>query len=75
MDFRLLLKSTGKSIGKNISNNLSGKYSQKRLGHVKKFAIDPLKTSSKRGIQKIAEETGDLIDNKTTEKIEKVTRT
>ena len=60
----------GKNIGKNISKNLSGKYSlgmlamcQKLLNHAKKSAIDALKTSSKRVIQKNAEANGGLIGN------------
>ena len=54
----------GKNIGKNISKNLSVKYSRKLLNHAKKSAADALKTSSKKVIQKTAETTGDLIDNK-----------
>ena len=54
----------GKNIGKNISKNLSGKYSQKLLDHAKRSAADALKTTSKRVIQKTAEETGDLIGRK-----------
>ena len=64
-------KNMGKNIGKNISKNLSGKYSpgmltmrQKLLDHAKKSATDAFKTTSKRVIQKAAEETGDLINNK-----------
>ena len=48
---------------------MSGKYSQKRLDHVKQSAIDALKTASRRAIQKIAETTGDLIGNKVADKI------
>ena len=59
MDFCLLLKIWGE--------NLSSKYSQKILDHAKKSAINALKTSSKRVIQKTAEATGDLIGNFTTE--------
>ena len=51
---------------------MSGKYSQKLLGHAKKFVTDALKTSSKQIIQKIAEGTGDLIGNKTANKITKL---
>ena len=58
--FLSFAKDMGKNIGKNISKNLSGKYSpsmlvtrQKLLDHAKKSAIDVLKTSSKRFIQKI----------------------
>ena len=41
-------KNMGKKLSENISKNLSGKYSQKRLDHVKKSATHPLKTSSKK---------------------------
>ena len=64
----------GKSIGKNISKILSGKYSQKRLDHAKTFATNVLKTSSKRGISKTAEATGDLIGNKIANRITKVSK-
>ena len=37
---------------------------QKLLDHAKKSATDAFKTTSKRAIQKAAEETGDLINNK-----------
>ena len=53
-----------KNVDKNISKNLSGKYSQKPLDHAKQSAIDALKTTSKRAIQRTAEATGDLIRNK-----------
>ena len=49
-----------------------GKYSQKPLNHPKKSVIDALKTSSERVIQKTMETTGDLIGNKTTNRILKV---
>ena len=57
-------KNVGKSIGKNISKILSGKYSPKRLEHAKQSATDALKITLYRVIQKAAEATGDLIDNK-----------
>ena len=47
---------------------------QKLLDHAKKFATDALKTTSKRGIQKTAEATGDYIGNKITNRITKVSR-
>ena len=53
---------------------MSGKYSQKLLGHAKKFVTDALKTSSKQIIQKTAEGTGDLIGNKTANKITKLSK-
>ena len=54
----------GQNTGKIISKNISGKYSMKLLDHPIKFATDALKTVSKRVIQKTAESTCDLIDNK-----------
>ena len=69
----------GKIIGKNIGKSMGGIYGsgmlamrQKRLDHAKQSAIDALKTSSKRVIQKTAEATGDLIDNKIANRISKV---
>ena len=56
----------GKSIGKNMSKNLSRKYSQKRLDHVKQFATDVPKATSKRVIQKTVEATCGLIGTKIT---------
>ena len=53
---------------------MSGKYSQKLLDHAKKFVTDALKTSSKQIIQKTAEGTGDLIGNKTANKITKLSK-
>ena len=51
---------------------VNGKYSQKLLGHAKQSATDALKNAvSKRAIQKTAEATGDLIDNKIADKIAK----
>ena len=41
-----------KNIGKNISKNLSRKYNHKLLDHAKQSAIDALKITSKRVIQK-----------------------
>ena len=74
-------KNMVKNIGKNISKDLSGKYSpvmlaarQKLLGHAKQSAADVFKTASKRAIQKIAEATGDLIGNKITNIITKVSK-
>ena len=68
-----------KILVKIISKNLSSKYSsgmlamhQKLLDQVKQSATDAIKTASKRSIQKIAEATGDLIGNKTADKITNV---
>ena len=49
---------------------MSGKFSQKLLYHAKQSAT--LKTTSKRVIQKTEEATSDLIDNKITDRIMKV---
>ena len=57
------------SFAKNIGNNLSNKYSQKPLDSAKKFTTDAIKTASKRAIQKTAGTSGDLIGNKTVDKI------
>ena len=52
-----------------MGKSLSNKYGQKFLDSNKKSTTDAIKTASKRAIQKIAEATGDLIGNKTTDKI------
>ena len=53
---------------------MSGKYSQERLDHAKESAADALKTTPKRVIQKTEEAAGDLIGNKTADKIIQVSR-
>ena len=63
-EFLSFARNIGKNIGNNISKKLSGKYSQKLVDHAKNSAIDALKTSSKRVIQKTAEAPGDLNGNK-----------
>ena len=57
------------SFAKNIGKNLNNKYSQKLLHTAKTSTTDAIKTASKRAIQKTAEATGDLIGNKTADKI------
>ena len=57
------------SFAKNMGKNLSNKYSQKLLDTAKKSTTDAIKIASKRAIQKTAETTGDLIDNKIADKI------
>ena len=76
MNFCFLLKIWVKKLGENTSKSLSSKYSpgmlatrQKLLDHAKQSATDALKTSSKRTNQKTAEASGDLIGNKTANKI------
>ena len=57
------------SFAKNMGKSLSNKYGQKLLDSAKKSTTDAIKTASKRAIQKTAEATGDLIDNKIADKI------
>ena len=80
-EFLSFAKNMGKDIGKNISKNLSGKYRpgmltmrQKMFDHAKQSGADALKTSSKRIIQKTVEANSDLIGNKITNKITKVSK-
>ena len=62
------------SFPKNMGKRLSNKYGQKLLHRTKKPTTDAIKTASKRAIQKIVEATGDLIGNKTADKITSVLR-
>ena len=57
-----------KSMGKNLNKT----YSQKRLDSAKKSGTDPIKTVSKRVIQKSAEATIHLIVTKIAERFKKV---
>ena len=57
------------SFAKSMCKNLSNKYSQKPLDCAKKTGANTIKAASKRFIQKAVEETGDLIGNKTADKI------
>ena len=67
--FLSFAKNMGKNIGKYINKNLSSKYSKNFLDHAKQSATDALKTTSKRAIQEV---TGDLNDNKISNRITKV---
>ena len=60
------------SFAKNIGKSLSNKYGQKLFDSAKKSTTDAIKTASKRAIQKTAEGTGDLNDNKIADKITSV---
>ena len=60
------------SFAKNMGKNLSNKYDQKLLDSAKKSTTYAIKTASKRAIQKTAEATGDLIDNKIAERVTSV---
>ena len=62
------------SFAKNMGKSLSNKYSQKLLDSAKKSTADAIKTASKKEIQKIAEATGDLVDNKIADKITSVSK-
>ena len=66
-------KKLGKNIGKNVSKNVSSKYGQKRLDHAKQYAADANKTSSKRVIEATGA-TGNLIGNKTANRIKKISK-
>ena len=57
------------SFAKDVGKSLSNKHGQKLLDSAKKSTTDAIKTASKRAIQKTAEATGDLIDNKHADKI------
>ena len=57
-----------------ISQNLSDTCSQKILNHAKQSATDALKTTSQRVIQKTVEATGDLIGNKISDKVTRVSK-
>ena len=69
-----MAKNIGKNVDKNIRKNLSSTYSKKIFDHTKQFATDALRTASKRAIQNTAEATNDLIGNKVTDKITRVSK-
>ena len=62
------------SFTKNMGKSLSNKYGQKLLDSAKKSTTDAIKTGSKRAIQKTAESTCDLIDNKIADKITSISK-
>ena len=57
-----------------VAINMSNKCSQKLLDSAKKSTTDAIKATSKRAIQKPAEATGDLIGNKTADKITSISK-
>ena len=61
-----------KNISRNKSIKVSDKCSQNILDHAKQSATYALKTTSKKVVQKIAEETVDLTGNKIADKLTKV---
>ena len=62
------------SFAKNMGKSLSSKYGQKLLDSAKKSTTGAIKTASKRAIQKTTEATGDIIGNKTADKITSVSK-
>ena len=72
---RIYMKGYGfLSFAKNMGKNLSNKHGQNLLDSAKKSTTDAIKTASERAIQKTAEATGDLIGNKTADKITSVSK-
>ena len=57
-----------------FARSMSNRYWKKLLDTAKKSATDAIKTASKRTIQKTAEATGDLIGNKTADKITSISK-
>ena len=62
------------SFAKNMGKSWSNKFGQKLLDSTKKSTTDAIKTAWKTAIQKTAEATGDLIGNKTADKITSVSK-
>ena len=62
------------SFAKNIGKSLTSKYGQKLFDSAKKSTTDVIKRTLKRAIQKTAEATGDLIDNKIADKITTISK-
>ena len=52
-----------------FARSISNKYGKKLVDTATKSATDAIKTASKRAIQKTAEAAGDLVRNKTADKI------
>ena len=57
-----------------FARSTSNKYGKKLVDTATKPATDAIKATSKRAIQKTAEATGDLIDNKIADKITSVSK-
>ena len=66
--FLSFAKNMDRNIGKNMSKTLGGKYTQKLLYHTKQSVTDAFKTAAEETV----EATGDLIDNKSADRITKV---
>ena len=58
-----------------FARKLGDKYGKKLMNTATKTRIDAVKTTSKRVVQKTAEETGDLIGNKIADRITSVGKT
>ena len=72
---RIYVKGCGfLSFAKNMGKSSSNKCGQKLVDSAKKSTTDAIKTASTRTIQKTAEATGDLIDNKIADKITSVSK-
>ena len=72
---RICVKGYGfMSFVKTMGKNLSNRYGQKLLDSAKKSTTDAIRTASKTAVQKTAEATGDLIGNKTADKITSVSK-
>ena len=57
-----------------FTKKIGNKYSQKSFDTARKSTAEPIKTASKRAVQKIAEATGDLIGNKNADKITSISK-
>ena len=57
-----------------MGKSLNNKYGHKLLDSAEKSTTSAIKTASERAIQKTAERTGDLIDNKIADKITSVSK-
>ena len=62
------------SFAENMDKGLSNKYGQKLLDGAKKSTTDAIKTASKRAIPKKSEAMGDLIGNKSADKITSISK-
>ena len=63
------------SFAKNMGKNVSNKQGQKLFDSAKKSKTNPIKTASKRIIQKTAESTSGLIGNKIADKTTSISKT
>ena len=57
-----------------FAKNVSNKYGQNLVDTATKSTADSLKIDSKRAIQKIAEETGDIVGNKIADEITSISK-